>query len=204
MVRVNLLPAAYELRCQRHLRLRRWIAAGVIVVGLQVAGTIALRQMGSRSRELQRGLADAEMQRVTLNQRLDELTSQENDLQRQLKLAEKLNRKHRWSELLAAVSSSLPNTVILTQCESDPPRSANQKASVVQVARPGDKPAPAEAGDVAGGLVIGGVALDHDSVASFLRNLNASGRVGRCSLESSMRQPYLKGEGVFFTIKTRW
>ncbi len=204
-VRVNLLPAAYELRCRRGVRLRRWVAAGVLVIGLQVAAAVVLRQMGSQARDLQRGLIGAQHQEITLRQRLDTMTTREGELERQLSLAEQLNRKHRWSELLVRVTACLPNTVVLTRCESDPAKSSTAGASTAVVRSTGGKPGGAgESTDVAGGLVISGVAMDHDSVASFLRNLNGKGRVGRCSLESSMRQPYLKGEGVFFTVRTKW
>lgn len=204
LVSVNLLPAAYKLRCRRHERLRRWIAIGVIAVSVEVVLALMVRQMGGRTRELQRGLADAEQQRNTVNQRLDELTAREVELDRQLRLADQLNRKHRWSELLSAVSMSLPNNVVLARCESNPAKSAGGRAQAVQVVRPAEGASAAESQDVAGGLVIGGVATDHDAVAAFLRNLNAGGGVGRCSLESTMRQPYLNGEGVFFTIRTQW
>jgi Tfp pilus assembly protein PilN len=119
-------------------------------------------------------------------------------------LAEQLNRKHRWSELLIGVTQCLPDTAVLTRLESDPPKCGNASLQAVQVRAPAEKNASVEPTDVANGLIISGVATDHGSVATFLRNLNTRGRVGRCLLESTMRQPYLTGEGVMFTIKTKW
>ncbi|MBI4581329.1 MAG: PilN domain-containing protein [Planctomycetes bacterium] len=205
VVRVNLVPAAYALRCRRSRRLRRWVQAGAVAVGVQIAAAALLRPVGSQARFLQRGLIDAEQQQRALNKRLVDLSVEEADLKKQMELAEHLNRKHRWSGLLSALAASLPNTVVLTRCETDPIKSGAASAQVVQANQPGNAaPAEAEPPDVARGLVITGVAVDHDSVAALLRNFNGTGRAGRCSLESTMRQPYLNGEGVFFTIRTRW
>jgi Tfp pilus assembly protein PilN len=203
-LQVNLLPAAYELRYQRNRQFRGWVAVIVTIVCIQVLACVVLRQMSSQARELQQGLRDAEQQQKLLGEKIQELGLQQVDWERKMKLAEQLNCKHRWSELLSDVTWGLPDTIVLTRLESDPAKCGNAPLQVVKVRTPADKNAPAEPADVANGLVITGVATDHGSVAVFLRNLNAQGRVGRCLLESTMRQPYLTGEGVMFTIKTKW
>jgi Tfp pilus assembly protein PilN len=203
-IRINLLPAAYELRYQRARRMRRWVAVGVAVIAVQVAAAVTLRQMGGQARELQRGLVDAEHQQRTINARLESLGNEQEEVERQLKLTQQLNRKHRWSELLAAVTQCLPETVVLTRVETNPAKSGTVSVQSVPMRGPGGKNLPQELVDVANGLVITGVATDHDAVTAFLRNLNVRGHVGRCVPESTVRQPYLTGEGVLFTIKTKW
>lgn len=204
--RVNLLPADYVQRHQRVVRLRRWIAVGVMVLAVQIAAGVVLAQLAAPARRLQAGLEAAVAQKHALAKRLSGIAIEQTELDKQMRLADQLNRKHRWSDLLACVSRAMPGTVVLTRCESDPARSKLKTKSVLPIAKPakpGEADAPAAA-DVAEGLLISGVATDHDSVAVFLRNLNGTGGVGRCTLESTVRQPYLNSEGVFFTIRTRW
>lgn len=204
-VRVNLLPSAYELRYQRARRLRRWVIVGSAVLALQVPAFVMIRQMGTQARGLQHGLQMAEGQRRSIQTRIDALTVQQADLDSQLLLAERLSRKHRWSQLFETVAACLPDTVVLTRVDTDPPRADDDAAApALRVRAATEREDASGPRSVAAGLVIGGVAMDHDSVAVFLRNLNATGRVGRCSLESTMRQPFLKGEGVFFTVRSQW
>ncbi len=202
---VNLLPAAYEVRCRRARRLRSWVVLGAMLLALQVTAAVALREMGTKTRDLQQGLMVAENQQQSLKKRIQGLAAQQADLDKQLELAEHLNRKHRWSELLSHLSDTLPPTVVLVGCESNPPKSTAKGQEGASVRPAADKgKGPAEPADVATGLVITGVATDHGAVAALLRKLNESGKLGRCSLESTQRQAYLKGEGVFFTIRTQW
>lgn len=204
-VRVNLLPPAYELRYQRARHLRRWIVVGSLVLGLQVPAFVMIRQMGTQARELQRGLAMAAAQRLNIQARLDALAAQQTELDSQLELTERLSRKHRWSELFETIAACLPDTIVLTRLDTDPPRAADDaEPPALRVRATAGGSEGSANRSVAAGLVIGGVAMDHDSVAVFLRNLNATGQVGRCSLESTLRQPFLKGEGVSFTVRAQW
>jgi len=205
MVRVNLLPAAYVLRCRRTRRLRQWIAVGAVVVALQVPAVLALRQMGVQARQLQQGIADAMQQRAVVTTRLAALAVEQAEAQRQLELAERLSRKHRWSELLATIADCVPDTAVLMRVESDPPRSQGSSGVVLAARGPAGQAGTAAEGDhAAGGLLISGMGIDHDAVTAFLRNLNARGRVGRCTLESATRQPFMDGEGVSFTVRMQW
>jgi Tfp pilus assembly protein PilN len=182
-----------------------WVTVGVVVVALQAPAVLMLRQLGRQSRELQQGLAAAEQQRASIQARSTKLALEHAEVQRQIALAERLCRKHRWSELFAALSECVPETAILTRLETDPPTASATGAPIVHVRGPGAKAEDdRKAANVASGLVISGVAVDHDSVATFLRNLNNLGQVGQCTLESTLRQPFLNGEGVSFTIRTQW
>lgn len=203
-LRVNLLPAAYELRCRRTRQMRSWAAVCIAIVCAQIAVAVVLRQMSSQARQLQQGLVQAEQQQLSLTGRIRAIESQQADSDRQIRLADQLNCKHRWSELLTNVIRCMPDSVVLTKLESEPAKCGNPSLHMVTVRTPADKISPTEPIDVATGLVIRGMATDHDSVAMFLRNLNTRGEAGRCLLESTIRQPYLTGEGVLFTIKTQW
>lgn len=205
-VRINLLPVAYELRYRRSLRLKRWVAVGVAVIALQIPAFIGLRGLGSHARELQRGLAAAKQQRDAVNVRLAAIALQQAEVDRQIQLAERLANKHHWSDLFASVAASLPDKAVLTRIETDPPKAGQSSTGVLLVRAPAGANATGAASEsqLAGGLLIQGIALDHDTVASFLKDLNASGAVGQCSLETSQRQPFLSGEAVFFTVRTKW
>jgi len=182
-----------------------WVTVGVVVIALQVPAVLTLRQLGRQSRELQRGLAAAEQQRASIQARSAKLAVEHAEVQRQIALAERLSRKHRWSELFAALSECVPETAVLTRLETDPPTASVVSGPIVPVRGPGvTAEDEGKQASVARGLVISGVAVDHDSVARFLKNLNNRGQVGQCTLESALRQPFLNGEGVWFTIRTQW
>lgn len=204
IVRVNLLPSAYELRYQRTRRLRRWVTVGIVLVAMQIPAFILIRQMGSQARELQRGLWAADQQRQVIHARIQALTAHQDEVDRQQQLADQLTRKHHWSGLFAAVSGCLPETVVLTRLETDPPKSGANAPAILPVRGLAGGEGGSESSGVARGLIISGVAIDHDSVAAFLRNLNAGGQLGRCSLESTLRQPFLDAEAVSFTVRTQW
>lgn len=203
-VRVNLLPADYELRYQRTRRLRRWVTIGCIILALQVPAFITIRRMGTQARELQRSLELAGLQHQTIQTRLAALAAQQVEVDRQIELADRLSRKHRWSELFETVAACLPETAILTKLDTDPPRGGGDGNPTPRMRAAVHKDEGGSVEGVAAGVVIGGVAMDHDSVAVFLRNLNATGKVGRCSLDSTMRQPFLEGDGVSFTVRAQW
>ncbi len=204
MVRVNLLPAAYELRYQRTRRLRRWVTVGTVLLAMQIPAFVLIRQMGGQARELQRGLAAAEQQRQVINTRMQAIAAEQDEVDRQTQLAERLTRKHHWSRLFATVSMCLPETAVLTRLETDPPKSGPTASAVLPVRGLAGNRDGTEGSGAARGLIISGMAMDHESVAAFLRNLNAGGQLGRCSLESTLRQPFLDGEGVSFTVRAQW
>lgn len=206
-LQTNLLPVAYRLRCQRRRRMRVWIAVGATVLAVQVVAGVAVRQLDRRTRELKAELTQAEQQQHEVAGRLASLDDRERQVQRDLQLADQLARKHRWSELLVAVSDCLPDTAVLARFESDPPRRTEQAIGVRAVVggkRGRAQPGAEEQEKPAGGLHISGVATDHETVATFLRRLSADGRMGTCTLESALLQPFLRGEGVYFTIRTQW
>jgi Tfp pilus assembly protein PilN len=210
---VNLLPAGYRMRHAAHRRLQRWTITAGLVLAAQVLCGFVLVPLAGRARGLQQGLADAQIQRAALLQRLASLTAEEQDIARQMTLAEQLARKHRWSELLGRLAGELPDTIVLLRCETSPARSAGVQGELVLSAERLNAPAgaggapgqpPSAPADVAAGLVLAGMAADHDSVALLLRRLNAAETLGRWSIESTVRQPYMSGQGVMFTLRCQW
>ncbi len=211
--RVNLLPAAYQRRSRRSRRLRVWLAAGSGLLAVELLVGAALTEIGTRSRDLNHQLMEIAGQRENLGVKLVELTAQEQEAARQLELAEQLSRKHRWSELLGGLAAAMPGGVVLTRVATEPkdapaPQAAPgnaAKSNLHKMLQPaGAATAKAPDDGRARGLTLSGMAVDHQSVAEFLRQLNADGRLGSWDVESTVRQPYLGGEGVLFTLKARW
>ncbi len=207
--RLNLVPGAYRQACRRRRHVRVLVAAATAAAVVQVVLGAALNHMAADTRDAQRRISRQRQDLVQLHERLARLTAQENRLDREVVLLRHLTRKHRWSEILDLVSRALPETVLLTRVESIPAVGklpAEPAAERTAAARPaaGRTGTEREPPDTAAGLLIGGLATDHESVALFLRQLKLQGSLGSCALDSTQRRPFLSGQAVGFTIRTQW
>ena len=207
-VQVNFLPKAYQSRCRRSRRIQRWVVVCVAVVVAQGLSAHFLGVMARDVRDSRGRLAIMERDIQDMNIQLARLTAQQRDLARRVQLVDRLGQKHRWSEVLAAVAGHMPPTVMLVDLQTDPPKGQPAPMTTAAGARPRNTPQAGQnkqqnAG-IATGLLIGGVATDHESIARFMRALNGETQWGRCRLESTSRCPFMNGEGVSFTIRMRW
>ena len=208
--RQNLIPAAYRQACRRRRQVRRLAAVAAVIVAVQFVLGVALSHLAADTREAQRRISVQRQDQVQLHERLARLAAHESRLDREVLLLQHLTRKHRWSEVLDLVNGALPETVVLTRIESIPAvgrlpaePSAERSAAARPVAA-GRTGAEGEPPDTATGLLIGGLATDHESIALFLRQLKLRGSLGTCTLESTQRRPFLSGQAVGFTIRTQW
>ncbi len=207
--RLNLIPPAYRQACRRRKRVRRLVVAAAVLVAVQVVLGGSLSHVAADTREARRRISMLRQDQLQLQERLARLASQESRLDREAVLLRQLTRKHRWSEVLDLVNGALPETVMLTRVESIPavgkmPAESPGERSAARPFAAGRTGPAGEPPDTATGLLIGGLAVDHESVALFLRQLKLRGSLGTCTLESTQRRPFLSGQAVSFTIRTQW
>jgi len=208
--RLNLVPVAYRQACRRRRQVRVLVAASAAAVVVQIVLGAAVNHMAADTRDAQRRISRQRQDQVQLHERLARLTAQENRLDREVLLVRHLTRKHRWSEILDLVSGALPETVLLTRIESIPAvgklpaEPAAERSAAARPAAAGRTGTEGEPPDTAAGLLIGGLATDHESVALFLRQLKLQRSLGTCTLDSTHRRPFLSGQAVGFTIRTQW
>ncbi len=201
-VQVNLLPRWYRLRRRRMIRIQRWgMLCGVLLLA-QILSANFLGYFAKETRESRRELAGLQQDQQKLRQKIDSLHTQWQELDRRVRLARQLDRKHYWSEVLSMVASNLPERAMLSAVETEPRRGRVQRETIDKNTR--RKKSKKKKNDLAMGLMISGIATDHDAVAEFMRALNREGRLGRCILESTNRETFMQGDGVAFTIRTKW
>jgi Tfp pilus assembly protein PilN len=207
-VQVNFLPRAYQLRCRRAGRIRHWLIFCAALIAAQMLSVHFLSYLARQVRQERAHLAAVEKERQALSINQARLVARQRDLSRRLLLVDRLARKHHWSRVLIAMAGRLPQTVMLTGLQTEPPK-GQVLVPAPPSGRPNQTPKPGVQQDarkqgVAEGLLITGMATDHESVAELLRALNEENQLGRCQLESTSRQPFMNGEGVTFTIRMRW
>jgi Tfp pilus assembly protein PilN len=209
MVQVNLLPKAYQVRCRRAGRIRRWLLFCGTLVMAETLSAHFLHLLAAQVREDRAHLAAVEKESQELATQQARLIARQRDLSSRLLLIDRLARKHYWSRVLTTVSGRLPETVVLTGLQTEPPKGqvvappANAARLAESALKPGGKPEPRRQG-VATGFLLTGIATDHESVAELMKGLNQERQFGQCQLEATNRQPYMSGEGVTFTIRMRW
>jgi hypothetical protein len=208
-VQVDFLPKSYRLRCRRASRIRHWLILCAALVASQVLSAHFLYYLARQVRQERVDLAAVEKDRQELSVNQARLVARQRDLSRRVLLVDRLARKHHWSQVLVAIAGRLPQTAMLTGLQTEPAK-GQVAAPVSSSGRPNPTP-PKPAGQqdtrkqgIASGLLITGMATDHESVAELLRALNEENELGRCQLESTNRQPFLTGQGVTFTIRMRW
>ncbi len=204
-VRVNLLPAAYQIRARRPARLKLWllVSAGVLVGQLLVA--MVLRLKTDDVRRTQQQTEQLQQYRDQLTKQLADHRAEYEVIEKQVALSKALRRKHRWSRTISMLSGHLPEKVLLTRLESDPPRYQGRSASMLDAhSLVRKKKGSSGEAAVARGLMIEGVAVDHESVAVLLGRLDEQPEFGSCDLKSTSRQPFLEDFAVVFSIAITW
>lgn len=207
-VQVNLLPAEYVLRSRRPRRLRLWAVLGAaLVVALLMSGMV-LRLKASSTRSALQQIAQMQAEQQALIKELAAVSAKRQALLKQVALSDRLRQKHRWSQVIAALTSRLPDNVVLTRLESDPPRDLpaakkmNVGANLVQPLKASAE--PPSTGGTAHGLLIEGVAANHELIADLLGALDDRSRFGTCELKSTSRQQFMDDYAVAFKIVTHW
>jgi Tfp pilus assembly protein PilN len=207
-IQVNLLPMEYRLRAKRARRFRRWVALSIAVMGIECLLGMSLRLQASRTRDSRQQLTQLQEDQRRLAKSFATLASERRALDRQIALAEQLSRKHRWSRAFEVITTHLPAYVVLDKLTTDPPEDASSVAAPRTSAGLGGqikgKPQAAAEPNTAKGLILEGVARDHEAVASLMGALDDQMNFGTCELKSSSRRVFMGAEAVSFTIHTRW
>ena len=207
-VLVDFVPAEYIRRRSRVKRLRAWILLSLVVLLLQFGLGQYLSLRAPSTRQMLGSIARERQQQRDLTKKIARKLAEERKVSRQLGLAQRLKRKHLWSETLHELAGSLPAYAVLTRVDTSPPR-----ARVLGQRKPPALIAPHRAGDggqreemetAATGLSIEGIAKNHEAVAALLRALEKCSRVGTSQLKSTLRQPFMDQHGIHFSIQTRW
>ena len=204
-IQANILPVAYRRRYRQHRRFRLWLASAATVGVLHLLFGAALGYGAEDTHEALSETAKLREQQQSRSQAFALLSVEEKQLIRRLELSQSFRRKHRWSELFASLVDRLPENVVLTKLETDPPKADPPRVRVATAKGNAKESTPHDQPDhTAKGLTISGVARDHESVATFLRAMTADSQIGHCQLESTIRQAFQEGEGVAFTIYIGW
>ena len=204
---VNLLPSEYHWRARRGRRLRMWVMLCVAALVSQLILAATVHHLASETRTRARQIADARSEEKALIKQLAVLKADYQAVRRRMDLAEKLGQKHQWSRTLRHLVEAVPQTAMLTRVHTIPPRAEAPKqrqTSPERLAPLNDhRPEPTH-GSVARGLVIDGLATDHESAATFLKCLNDTRRLGTCELLSTHQQPFRDGHAVTLSIRSEW
>jgi len=206
-VRVNLLPVEYRWRARRGRRLRMWLALCVAAVVTQVTLAATVHGLAAETRDRISRIADMRSKEQAMIRQLATLKADHQAVRRRMILAEQLRRKHQWSRALCDLVDAVPETAILTRLHTIPPRAEAPKQRQTppeRFALVGDRQQKPPRQNVARGLLIDGLATDHDSVAGLLKRLNGTRRLGMCELLSTHQQPFMDGHAFALSIRSEW
>ena len=206
-VQVTLLPPEYHWRARRGRRLRMWLTLCVAAVLSQAVLAVAVHYSAGETRVRISQIVEMRSEEQALIKQLAVLKADHQAVRRRVVLAEQLRRKHRWSRALCDLVEAVPETAMLTRVHTVPPRAEAPKQRKTQPERLavlGDRQQKSPDESVARGLVIDGVATDHESVAGLLKRLNDTRRLGTCELLSTHQQPFRDGHAVALSIRSEW
>ena len=206
-VQVNLLPPEYQWRARRGRRLRMWLTLCVAAVVGQAVLAVAVHYLAGETKLRIAQIVDMRSGEQALIKQLAALRADHQATRRRVILAEQLRRKHRWSRTLGDLVEAVPQTAMLTRLQTIPPRAEAPKQRKRQPERLnlfGDRPQKTPGEGVARGLMIDGLAADHESAAGLLKRLNETRRLGTSELLSTRQQPFRDGHAVALSIRSEW
>jgi len=206
-VQVNLLPPEYHWRARRGRRLRMWLTLCVAAVVSQAVLAAAVHYFAVETRLRMSQIVEMRSEEQALIKQLAAVKADHQAVRRRVVLAEQLRRKHRWSRALSELVEAVPETAMLTRVHTIPPRAEapkQRKTHPERSALPSNRRQKPPDERVARGLVIDGLATDHESVASLLKRLNDTRRLGIFELLSTQQQPFKDGHAVALSIRSEW
>lgn len=208
-VRVNLLPDAYQIRARRPERFKLWLLVAAGVVTGQVLVAAVLRAKTDDVRRTQQQTEQLQQYRDQLVKDLADHSAEYQIIEKQVALSLGLRRKHRWSRTISLLSEHLPEKALLTKLESNPPRyagggSGRSALDMHSLVRKGKDQTKQKDANIARGMLLAGIAADHESVAVLLGKLDERPEFGTCELKSTSRQPFHEDFAVVFSIAITW
>lgn len=207
-LRVNLLPAVFHQRRTRRRHRHAWIAVCLGVVAIE--GAVAVWVSG-RAREARLYGDRVQKYRVALaaeERQCDDLRERLTQVRQDIRLAERLREKHRWSRWLGSLGMITPERVTLTAIQTEPPQYVPDR--MPPAPRPAAKAADKRRVEAAlpprSGLKVRvrGMAADHASLMSFLTAMNDLRAFASVRLEEAQRQNFGAHEGIGFSVLCEW
>lgn len=199
--RVNLLPTAFVRRRRERRRRRAWATTCLLVIGAQL---VVFLLMSGRVREVERHRAEAARLAKLLDQeKADRKTMQAEavTVAREMRAAERLREKHYWSRWLGSLGLIVPDRVVLTSVQTDPPKYVETPVVEMRAAKGALSP-PSPSGVQA--MRIAGSAVEHRDLLQLLEAINGSGMFRSVRLEEARRGKASEQEGISFRVTCEW
>ena len=202
--RVNLLPPTFVRRRRERRRRQVWISLCLLIVGVQV---VAFLLMSGRVREVERQRAQATRLAKLLAQEKADRTAMQAEAAsaaREVRAAERLREKHYWSRWLGNLGLVVPERVVLTSVQTDPPKYVETPALAIRVAAGPQPQTPAAAPSGVTGVRIAGIAVEHRDLLALLEAINGAGMFRSVRLEEARRGKAGEQEGISFRVTCEW
>ena len=197
--RINLLPQPRLQAIARGFRLRRWLAASACYAALLIAGyAMCMASAGSDVDATNAQLDKVNRQIDDLNRALATLRPQLSETQTKLAVARTVGDQPDWSKLLAIISSTLDDQIVLSNARLDSTvgTGGSQRQAAAQ-------PTSRPAGEADGKLMVNlqGFAKSQAAVTQFVLRLERLGLFDRVEMMNSSRQQFgTSSEATAFRI----
>ncbi len=188
---VNLIPATRRDARRRRGRLRIWGAVFVVYGLAWVAGAVAGQVVYSGvDRGLKSELDESNAQVAGAKAKVAALRAELKAAEADLRANRAVGKQPDWSVLLALLSTTLGDEIVLRNCRLDAPAAKGQAVS----AAGGSQPEP----DVK--VQLSGYAQSQQAVAKALLRLEATPLFAEVKLLDTRREPFLEGQAVTFRV----
>jgi len=185
-VSVNLLPASYRRRRERMRRVGLWALVLLAAVTAEAGAWLVLRGREQAVRQLYSGTESLRRRSASLRQQLARAEATRGYLERRLALVASMKGRLVWSRILERLAATVPEGIMLTKLATIPtaPAAASPPSpvSLLQALGADKKPPPETDNDDPEGLVMTGLATDHQELARLIGMLNTCGLFSRVQL----------------------
>ncbi len=181
MMRVNLIPAERRLARERRLRVRNWaVACAGYAMALAVVYACCFMSWHVGPDGLDAELAAVSAEAAELSRSLAAAESELSEAQDVLDSTRGIAKQPDWSLLLALLSKTLGDEVVLESCRLGPPTASAQPARVQRVQLPGSSSSTSSSAAVAAAarndppyaLHLSGFARSQGAVSKFVLRLD--------------------------------
>ena len=197
MVNANLIPAKRQQAKRRRRRYRMWVLL-CAAYSLLLLGAYGLCRgvWGEGDDALDGELAKVATGIRVCQARLQALRTEQLRAQAKLEANQAVGNQPDFSALLALLSESLDDEVVLKKCQLG----RGLQASTVAGLLGSPRAAPPPAGDALA-LLVTGYGRSQAAVASFVLRLEQAELFGKVNLVKANREPLLAGQAVAFLIE---
>ncbi len=188
---VNLIPATRRDARRRRGRLRIWGAVFVVYGLAWVAGAVAGQVVYSGvDRGLKSELDESNTQVAGARAKVAALRAELKAAEADLKANRAVGKQPDWSVLLALLSTTLGDEIVLRNCRLDAPAAKGQAGSSA-----GGSPREPDVK-----VQLSGYAQSQQAVARALLRLEATPLFAEVKLLDTRREPFLEGQAVTFRV----